>query len=66
MSITITLEMLLYGNDYFRFYVAGNYDTTVELLEILSTDRHPWIRGRVAKNLNTPNYLKCYLRYKTL
>jgi hypothetical protein len=47
-----------------NFDLAGNPNTPPEALERLANDEDSEIRYEVANNINTPQYIKDYLKIK--
>jgi len=61
------LEHLSNNNKWeIRWAVARNRNTPIEIIDKLSTDDDYSVNREVTFNINTPNYIKCYLQYKTL
>jgi hypothetical protein len=53
------------NNIYVRWHVAWNPNTLPETLACLADDGY-YVRLGVARNLNTPQYIKTYLRLKNV
>ena len=59
-----TLERLANDDDLVRQCVAENPNTSPETLERLANDENWWVRRSLIRNLNTPQYIKDYLKLK--
>lgn len=60
------LALLANDEDWWvvRQGVAYNTNTPPETLELLANDEDPWVREEVARNPNTPQYIKTYLKLR--